>query len=233
MSFMTSIIDALDSVSDWFYKLYLEVYGWVYPFWLTADFFYQLSVLFNTLAWRFYDFSLWVSEVQGKVSLVLSWSTIWSSVLGMVPNLLQLRDWFYNWVTFVTNTVNTWWGATSLTVQAWVQSAKDMATSLFNQLNNALASLQSAWDSFKGKVPTIDAVISWWGNWWGNVLPQLGTWWNSRLLEVQGLIDSAFLTRQSLWSGWQEMRENVVEFFADPVELIWNRFTNWFLGPEV
>jgi len=233
MGWMTPIVNALNSVSSWFYEVYLDVYGWVYPFYLTAPFFYYLSSLFSNLAWYFNDFGNWINYVANQVAAILSWSTIWSYILSYVPNLLSIRDWFYSWATSVTATVNTWWSTTQTTVLAWVQGAKDFATALFNQLSATLASLQAAWDAFKGKIPSLDAIIAWWGNWWGQVLLQLGTWWAARLLDVQGLIDSAFLSRDGWWAGWQDWRDQVAEFFGNPVEYLWQRFADWFLGPEV
>lgn len=232
MGFMTSIVNALNSVGGWFYEIYLDVNGWVYPFYLSASFFYYLSTLFYNLAWYFSDFGTWVNSTVNQLAQILSWGTIWSYILSYVPNLLGIRDWFYSWSAQVTATVNGWWAATQNTVLAWVQGAKDYATALFSQLSSALALLQGAWDGFKGKIPTIDAIIGWWGGWWGNVLVQLGTWWAARLLDVQGLIDSAFLARDSWWDGWQEIRTSVLVFFANPLDFLWQRFAEWFLGPE-
>jgi len=50
--------------------------------------------------------------------------------------------------------------------------------------------------------------------------------------DVLDLIDSAFTLRESLWSGWQEIRDLVFEFFNDPWAWLEERFTNWFLGGE-
>jgi hypothetical protein len=233
MGFMTAIINALNSVSSWFYQIYLDVNGWVWPFNLTAGLFYQLCLLFNTLAWRFSDFGSWVNEVAGKVSQILSQADI----LGMLRTWLTYAENAWSWVvnayTNVAGIVNAWWSSVSLTVKAWIQAAKDELKSYINSILLVVNSLAAAWDSFKGKIPTLDQVISWWGNWTGNVTSLLTAWWSGRLLEVQALIDGAFKARDSLWAGWQDIRQQVLTFFADPVEYIWERFTDWFLGPEV
>jgi hypothetical protein len=232
MSFMAWIIDALNDISSWFYEIYLDVYSWVWPFSLTANLFLYLCYLFNNLAWYFNAFSSWVSDVQGKIGNFLSWSTIWSYILSYVPNLTQIRDWFYSWWTNVQSVVASWWSATSVTVQGWINTALQYVNSvatawnnfwnnLWPQLTISFNSLKSAWDNFwTVTFPTL-VSFSW-----------LTTWWSSRLQDVQGLIGSAFTARASLWAGWQEMRDNVVNFFTDPVEFIWERFTDWFLGPE-
>ena len=55
----------------------------------------------------------------------------------------------------------------------------------------------------------------------GNILLVVNNWWRDRLLDVQGLINSAFVTRDSLWSGWQDLRDKVTEFFSDPEEWLY------------
>ena len=232
MGFMSSIINVLNSVSGWFYQIYLDIYGWVYPFWLVAGFFYQLCLLFNKMAWAFYDFSSWVSDVQGKVAKILSQADILSLLRTWLSYAENAWSWVVNAWQNVTAIINTWWSSTSQVVRVWVNEAKQYAASLAMTANTWLASLQSAWDNFKGKIPAIDQVISWWGNWSGNVLTFVNTWWNTRLLDIQELINSAFIARQSFWEGWQDWRGKVTEFFTDPVEFIWQRFADWFLGAE-
>jgi len=64
------------------------------------------------------------------------------------------------------------------------------------------------------------------------VLSFVNTWWSGAVLQVQGLINTAFLERDSWWAGWQDWRDQVAEFFTNPLEFLLNRFTDWFLGPE-
>jgi len=232
MGFMSSIISALNSASSWFYQIYLEVYGWVYPFWLAASLFYQLSSVFSSLAWRFYDFSDWVSDVQSRIGNFLSWSTIWSYILSYVPNLLQLKDWFYSWWNNVSSVVTSWWSSTQWTVRGWIDAAVQ-----------GLGSVATAWTNFWNNlwpqlVADLGGLKSAWGNFWLVIYPNLvsfdwlGTWWDSRLHDVQELVSSAFTARDGLWAGWQDLRNEVATFVSDPVEYIWGRFTEWFLGPE-
>ena len=81
--------------------------------------------------------------------------------------------------------------------------------------------LKAAWDTFW--TVTFPTLVSW---------AWLTTWWNSRLEDIQGLINSAFTIREGLWTGWQDWRDKVVEFFTDPLEWLLAKFTDWFLGPE-
>ena len=52
------------------------------------------------------------------------------------------------------------------------------------------------------------------------------------MVDVESLINSAFTERERYWSGWQDMRDKVIEFFANPFDYLWSRFADWFLGPE-
>ncbi len=226
------IVGMLNSVSAYFYSLYLTTLGWVWPFYLLANLFYGLSDLFSMLAWSFSDFFTLVNELVSRIDQVLSWDAIQSLILGWFPWLESLGSWFGNWWNNVSSVVTSWWSATQVLVLAWVQSARDFAADLFNQVSSALASLQASWDQFQPRIPVLDQVTAWWGNWTGNVLSAVNAWWTERLLEVQYLISSAFTARESLWAGWQDIRTSVLEFLQDPVEFIWQRFADWFLGPE-
>ncbi|KKK66018.1 hypothetical protein LCGC14_2968300, partial [marine sediment metagenome] len=92
------------------------------------------------------------------------------------------------------------------------------------------------WPAWLAQFETLRAS---WDNFWVTIYPGLvsfawlTTWWNERLADVAGLIDSAFTIREGLWDGWQDVRGAVLEFFSDPLEWLWSKFTDWFLGPEV
>ncbi len=230
MSFMTSIVNALNSVSSWFYQIYQEVYGWVYPFWLAAGLFYQLSNVFSTLAWRFYDFSDWVSDVQSKIGNYLSWGTIWSYILSYVPNLTQLRDWFYTWATNVMGIITGWWSATSVTVHGWItaatQSFNSMLTAWLNFWNNLWPQLTASFNSLKAS----------WDNFWAVTFPTLvnfswlTTWWNSRQLDDQGLLNSTLKTWFPFYDDLVRLWGDIALFFTNPLQYLWERFTDWFFG---
>lgn len=232
MSWMTSIVSWLKSIESYFYNAYLEVYGWIYPFWLLSSPLLYASRGFGWLAYYFSLFNNWLVWAQGELGKVLNWDTIWSYLLNYVPNLIQLRDWFYNWVTYVTNTITSWWSATFVTVKGWISTAVQPFKAMLTAWNNFWQTTWPQWTS------SFNSLKSAWDNFWSYTFPTLvsfswlETWWNSRLQDIQGLINSAFTARASLWAGWQEMRADVAGFFSDPVEFIWERFTGWFLGPE-
>lgn len=215
-----------------FVYLALESYSsWYIPD-AMGDFFNYLSDWTASVSGYLYDASSWYDDVAARLHDVLSWSTIWDYILSYVPNLMQIRDWFYSVTSNVLSVVATWWSSTQWTVRGWISVATNNWELLLGQVNAGLANLQADWESFRGRIPVIDQVVNWWSNWPGEIRSAIDTWWASTMGDVRELIDNAFQVRNSLWSGWQEIRTDVLTFFQDPVEYIWERFTDWFLGPE-
>uniref|UniRef100_A0A6M3XY95 Uncharacterized protein n=1 Tax=viral metagenome TaxID=1070528 RepID=A0A6M3XY95_9ZZZZ len=232
MSFMGWIIDRLNWVSDVFYELYLDCYYAGWPLEVLDTWLYSLSSTFASLAWDFYDFSSWVSDVAAKVAKILNWSTIWSYILIYIPNLEQIRDWFYYWWTWVDGRITSWWSSTSSDVLGWIAEAKDWAKLWIDYLQSQVNSLSVKIDEVIALIPDVSELIAWFSNWPGHIISEVDNWWTGALLEVQGLINSAFILRENFWQGWQDWRDKVTEFFTDPWEFLWARFADWFLGPE-
>jgi len=210
MGFMSLIVTALNSVATFFHEVYLDVWDWVWPFWLTATWFQSLSDKFSYLAWRFSDFGTWVNAAEAKIQNILSWNTIWSYLVAQVPNLPALNAWWTNLWNNIKDVVNDWWAGTQITVQGWITAA-----------TAGLAALDAAWQQFR--TVTLPALFT---------LSQAETWWNSRIKDVKSLIDSALKDYEPLWAGWQAVRDNVVSFLANPFDFLLGRFSDWFFGSE-
>lgn len=232
MSFMNWIIEDLNSASDFFYSIYLEVLDWVWPFWLAADFFYSLCRVFNWLAWDFSRFAEWVNDVADQVENILSWSTIWSYILSYVPNLVTIRDWFYSWWNNVTSVVTSWWSSTQWTVQGWITTATQGLSTLtvawdnfwtvtWPDWMNRFAILKAAWDDFW--TVTFPNLVSF--NW-------LGIWWNDRLQDIDRLMSDKLTTWFPFYDDLSQLWREIADFFTNPLEFLWAKFTDWFLGPE-
>lgn len=221
MTFMTWIVNGLNSISDLFYELYIDCYYVGWPLEILADWFYYLSDWFSDLAWSFYDFSGWVSSVQAKVSEILSSGDIWTYFLWWFEAAENAWNWIWNATSHIWFEIEDWWWNTSITVQGWIDEVRSYADNLVTGVNTWLASLQSAWDAFYYKIPTIDEVITWWTNWPGHLLSVINSWWTSTMGEVQDLINSAFVIRQDFWQGWQDWRDKVTEFFTDPEDWLY------------
>ena len=229
-TFMSWIITSLQGIGNWFWSIHQTVEGWVWPFYLVADFFWQLSLLFYNLASYFTSFSDWVSDVASRVGNYLSWDTIWSYILSYVPNLISLRDWFYSWWSNVTSVITSWWSATSATVHGWITAAiqglGDIGAGWLNFWNNLWPQLVSGFNSLKSA----------WDNFWLVTFPNLvsfawlATWWNSRLLDVQGLLNSTLKTWFPFYDDLVELWSDIALFFTNPLQYLWERFTDWFFG---
>lgn len=228
MSFLSAIINILNDVSDWFYEIYLECFYGAWPISALAHLFLKMCYLFNDLAWGFSDFGSWVRDISSKIAQVLNWNTIWSSILSYVPNLIQIRDWFYSWVNNVLGLVDNWWSSVRWTVQGWIDTAVSGFRDLINQLEGSFTVVLEAWDSFKGKIPTLEEVAAWFGNWTGEVFSAIDDWWSGTIGDVQALISSALIEYEPFWAGWQDWRDQVVEFFTDPLQWLYNKLDEWF-----
>ncbi|KKL06247.1 hypothetical protein LCGC14_2597960, partial [marine sediment metagenome] len=144
-----------------------------------------------------------------------------------LPDLEDVVDWWGRWPTWVAQAINDWWSGTGTAVQDWIAVA--------------IAELEGAWEdwlyfwniTWPAWLAQFETLRASWDNFWTGLYPSLvsftwlTTWWTSTMGEVQDLIDSAFTVRDSLWSGWQELRDQVVEFFTDPWAWLYNRFDDF------
>jgi len=232
MSFINSIFSIVWEISDWFLEAYLTVSGWWSPFSLLAEPLLAIHYLLKDLLPGITSFNEWAGGVFDALKGILSWDNIRSLILGWIPDLETIGEWFSSIRQNVTSIINDWWSATRSVVTGWIDIAteglsalmvawSDFWSSTWPEWTNSLIALKAAWDSF-------------WTDTYPNLVSSSGltTWWVSRVRDVQGLIDVSFTLRESWWLGWQDWRESVAEFFSDPVEFVWQKFTVWFLGPE-
>lgn len=233
MSFLNWIVEDLNEVGSFFYSIYLEVKDWVWPFYHAASLFRSVAMRFFYLAEDFYDFGEWAYSVVDDLRDILTWSNIRSLIRSWLPDLEDLVDWWDWWWVWVGQEIDDWWWYTKNTVQGWI----DIATQGFDELVTAWSDFWNiTWPNLLAITNSLSAA---WDNFWSITFPTLvsftwlTTWWDSRLADISGLIDTAFTLREGLWSGWQEVKDSVIEFFADPWEWLLTKFTDWFLGPEV
>ena len=233
MQFINWIIEELEDIADFFHDAYLEVTDWVWPFNLLEYPLYGIYGRFHWLAEWFEDFGAWVDDTADKIShMITSWD-----IFELLQTWLDWAADAWFWVRYawdnVIDIVNDWWAS----ILPYILSYVDAATEGFTDL-------VAAWDNFwtttwPGVLTEITDLKNEWDNFWVVTFPslvsfdRLTTWWGDRLSEVDSLLSSWTLTLSPLWEGWQEIRDSVVEFFADPLEWLWARFTDWFLGPEV
>jgi len=228
MWFLSAIIEKFNEAASFFYSVYLEVLGWVYPLWQAASFFYELSLVFSNLAWYFSYFYEWLDDLAGSIADILTFDSIYSYFSSYFEAAINAWNWVANAFNNVASILNSWWSATASTVFGWVEEAKQFALSLHASLLSSFDSLRAEWDSFQASLPSIDSILSWFTNWWGNILTNLNYWWTDRLLEIQDLISSKFAEFTPFWEGWQELKSEVTEFFSDPLQWIYDKLDEWF-----
>lgn len=216
MSWIGSIIEALNNVSDFFYDLYLDARDWPLGLDNIAWLFYGLSITFNRIAWAFYDLGTWAYDVQDRLAGILSFDEIRRQLKLYLDYAVAAWSWVTDAWLNVTDIVDDWWLARSVTIRSWIDTA-----------TQGLSELRAAWEEFRlNQLPRLEGdVATLYGRWrvfWTETLPnlvnftQLGEWWNGKTLDIQLLINGAFTLREGMWQGWQDLRGQVAELFADP-----------------
>lgn len=232
MSWFNSILSYLSDISDWFYDAYLTVNGWVSPFWHLASPLYSIYRAFYYLNYYFGQFSEWVFLATAKLSQILSIDVIRTYFGEYFQAAFNAWQWVQSAPAQIFSQVSYWWNSIQYDVLAWIENAKQWALAQINNLAGALAEVQTWWNSFKANIPSLNAILSWFTNWWGNVLSHLNSWWNERLGDIEDLLLSWTLELAPFWEGWQEIRDDVYTFFASPFDWIFSHFEDWFWGKE-
>lgn len=197
-------------LANLFYAVFGEVYGWVYPFNLAAPLFLAIADYFLNMAWTFVDVNTWMLAAGQLLANILSPDQLLALILGWWPRLQDVIDWFASWPAAVGSAISNWWAGMVSTVQGWISAA-----------TQGLTQLLVDWGQFV--TVTLPALLNW---------DNLAAWWQGRLDDVQSLINSAFTTRESFWSGWQDVRENVLSFISRPWTWLEHKFADWFFGGE-
>jgi len=217
---LTSITDVFNSIGSWFFEIYLEVYGWVWPFWMVADLFYKLAELFISLAGHFQNVWGIIEIIVRRINELLDWDTIQSYLLGYVPNLEDIRDWFYYWTFYVGGEITSWWTSTMVEVQGWI----DIATEGIDTLR---ASWSSFWNiTFPQWTSSLDTLRADWDNFWTVTVPtfvsqfDLDTWWQSRLTDLDNLMNTKLRDWFPFYDDLTQLWDSIAEFFVDPFDWI-------------
>ena len=222
------IIDAM----NWCEDIYGIIHGWVAPFRYLADPFMWLRDILWEIAKAVWVFDQWLDDLVEQVSSVFSWEYIQERILDWLPFIEQVIDWFTEKQIWLRWAIADWWEGTTVAVRGWI----DLATQGLNSLTVAWSNFWII--TFPQWTTQLILLASQWGDFVSHKLPTLfdigtvGEWWRSRVLEVAALIDTSLKEHEPLWAGWQDWKGTVAGFFSDPLEFLWSRFIDWFLGPE-
>lgn len=228
MPFLQSIIGWFQDASNYFYNLYLDVFYWIIPFNAIAPFFYSLCLVFNGLAWQFQAFNYWVSNVQKILANILSWATVQSYIRSWLSGIENVIAWFSNWWSNVWNEIGDWWSTTYPVVQGWINSAKQLLQTQINSFSSWLASLQADVQELLAALPSLDEILAWFGNWWGNILSRIEAWWNEKLLGVNRLIESTLRAWFPFYDELAGLWNDIKLFFTDPLEWLYTKMDEFF-----
>ncbi|MCK9598675.1 MAG: hypothetical protein M0R06_06515 [Sphaerochaeta sp.] len=205
---LQGLADVLRGAGAFFNNLYIEVSDWIWPFHNLSGPFQAISSLFDSGARGVDEFNAWLGETIPELLDKLTWENIFNLVLGCFPGLEDVITWFSSWPTYIWDMIAEFWAG----AQGWIRDLVQLAT-------EGLEDLKAGWYNFFNV--TLPGLVR---------VENLPDWFQSWLEDIQGLIDSAFSIREDLWEGWTDWRDKVKDFFDNPVEYIWNRFTDWFFG---
>ena len=229
---MNRIVSSCNSAAAFLYALYLELLSWPFPLWKGAEPFYQLHRLFNTLAWSFADLRDWLDFASDRLQDILTWSNLRGLIRGWLPDLEDVVSWWRGWSSALDRAVVSWWSSARRDVQGWIDAGDRGLQELFEGLQRWTGRLQQTAATFLDMLPSLSEISAWFRAWRGQVLSVVATWWIGAVRDVQGLIDSAFVSREPFWAGWQDVRSDVARLVTAPLDWLEDRFTDWFLGPE-
>ncbi|MBA7568152.1 hypothetical protein ES708_09873 [subsurface metagenome] len=225
MWFLDYIIERLADARDWLLDAYLEVAGWIWPFYYLKYPLYGLYVVFYYLTRYFGYFNDWLEWAAGRIGEIISEWDIWSILATPISWAQKAWDWVYYAASNIWEAVGRWWEATRTTVLGWIDTAYDYALSLYYSLS---ASVHSWIDAATGWFKEVAVA---WDHFWRITLPglldylKLEYWWDTKLWAVDGLIGSKL-------AEWFPFYDDLVEFVSDPGEYLLAKFTDWFLGKE-
>jgi len=206
MSFMIFIIEELDRAREFFYDAYQVAKDWVYPFSLLRYPLYGLNGVFLWLTDGFYEFYQWLEWAADQIDEILSWTNVRGLIRGWLDGIEAALSWFLSWTTWVGQYIADWWSG--------------ILPYILTYIDNAVEGLED--------------FAATWSNFWTNIFPTLvsfnwlDTWWQSRLLEIDALVGSWLASFQPFWEGWQEIREEVNNFFADPLQWAYDKLDEFF-----
>ncbi|GAH46770.1 unnamed protein product [marine sediment metagenome] len=215
------IVDGFNSASSFFHSLYLECY---YAFYIpgpVADFFYSLSRTFSSLAWDFYDFFSWLLTKFEEVGQVLTWDNIYSYFKTYFDAAINAWSWVLNSFWNVWDIADSWWSLTQYTVKGWIAAATQGLDGLIAAWSNFW---NVTWPEWTGKLDYLGAA---WDNFWAVTLPALVSfswldiWWNSRIKDVQGIIESTIKVWFPFYESLAALWNSIEEFFTDPEEWLY------------
>ena len=181
---------------------------WLWPLNALAPFFRALSSIADGLFSGFFDFVYWADRINRDIQEKAGQSWVYAVLSAFLAPLNMSLNWLTNQVNNIGSTINNWWSGVSTTVLGWFEAAKTYALGLVNTLQGLHNTLESKWNTF-----------------WTVTFPTLAD-----RLTVDAMIKAAFKPWTDLFNWWGEFYKEVKVFFLNPLDWLWDKFTDWFFG---
>lgn len=210
MDFLDTILSRLWDASDWFYSAYKTVSDWWWPFNLLQHPLYGLYDVTHSMIIPLAQFNDWLRGVWQKVQEIVSPSQLFKLFSSWIDKAEQAWDWIVNAFGNIWDIISQWWLTIRDTVLSWIDSAKEFASQIVENLTLEFNELRAKWDEF-----------------WTKTLPKLADWTGvSRLIN----------TTISQWFPFYDVLATFIgeigEFFTNPLNYIVSRLEDWFWGEE-
>ncbi len=132
-------------------------------------------------------------------------------IFNLIPQWInEVWDYVLNLVDATRSIIATWWEATFEIVKEWVRALVDTVKDAVTVVNNALTWLTLQWDNFTT-----------------SILPTLAS-----RFDVREIVQTILTPLLSIFNFLESVKGDLIDFFNDPVEYIWQRFSDWFFGGE-
>lgn len=182
------------------------------------------------LNWDILNWHIYVGDaIESAIDWVLDWIddlATWAAQIAawwedfrqeVIDAFNAVVDFINEGIGNLGNIVSTWWDNLS----EWWEGIK---TTVLDWIDTAVEWVSDRIDDL---AHLVDKIGIWWENFTTVVLPTLAS-----KFDITAAFDQFMLTWRDLFEGWEAFKDSIFDFFNDPLDWLWDRFTDWWLGPE-
>lgn len=189
--------------------------------------------LVNALMYLDWQIFTWHIDVGSTVENAIDW--VLDGLNWVITHLKELGEWWeefrqevidlfaeipkwinvlWKWILDFGDTlaswIDNWWDAIYQKVKDWVTTAIDKVKDALGVIKDTLTEWVTKIESF-----------------FTTILPDL-----AKKLDIVDLIKNAFEPWKDLLNFLSEIGGELAEFFTNPIEYLWQKFSDWFFGGE-